>query len=112
MNTSKENFEVNAAKDDCYTHFAPQIQKALWQESLFHLKMGSNMSKSTLDSGVPIKKIEHINVNHEGKLLLSEIEHSFKMKDNINPSAIGSSNAFAQLESKVTTSVTDAKTSG
>ena len=33
------------------------------------------MSTSTLDSGVPIKKVEHINVNHEGKFLPSEIEH-------------------------------------
>ena len=110
-------------------------------EYLFHLKIGLNISKSTLDSGVPIKKIGQINVNHEGKFLLSQIKHclpfknclnkissfkklfhftnlfsimstALKMKDNINPSAIGISNALAQLESKVTTSVTDAETSG
>ena len=98
------------------------------------------MSKLTLDSGVPIKKIEHINLNHERKFLLSEIErcepwkfifnkiysfkrlfhfinlflimlNALKMKNNINPLAIGTSNAPGQLESKVTTSVTKAKTS-
>lgn len=33
------------------------------------------MNKSTLDDGIPIKKTEKININHEANFLLSHIEH-------------------------------------